>query len=119
MRWSTNMENGSTDTRGDDRPEPVHQDLDVLLAELVRKGWQLTFRVIPNDWNAVAEAEILFERMWETEPPRTLQEDMEALKQGLAPQAAVHWRFNPFEPHTIYKAVKRFHHLFVENARTL
>jgi hypothetical protein len=113
------MENVSTAAGDADKSGAGPEELDALLAELVRKGWQLTFRVIPNEYNAVAEAEILFERMWDTEPPRTVQEDMEALKQGLPPQATLHWRFNPFEPHAIYNAVKRFHHLFVENARML
>lgn len=54
--------------------------------------------------------------LWDTEPPRTVKEDFQALAQGLAPQAPIHWRFNPFEPDSIYKAVKRFHHLFVENS---
>ncbi len=111
------MENVSTDARDDGKPEVEHEELEQLLAELVRKGWQLTFKVIPNDWMAVSEAEILFERMWDTEPARTVQEDVAALKAGLAPQAPVHWRFDPFESDSIYKAVKRFHHLFVENTR--
>ncbi len=113
------MENDSTGARDAAKSEAEQEELARLLAELVRKGWQLTFRVIPNDWHAVAEAEICFERMWDTEPPRTVQEDMAALARGLAPQATVHWRFDPFEPYSIYKAVKRFHHLFVENARTV
>jgi hypothetical protein len=89
-----------------------------LLAELVRAGWELHIRVIPNEWKAISEAEIFFERAWSSDPPRTVQEDMQALKQGLAPQAPIHWKFDPFEPESIYKAVKRFHHLFVENAPT-
>lgn len=108
------MENVSTEARDEGKPEVQGEDLAQLLAEVVRHGWQLTFQVIPNDWMAVSEAEILFERLWETEPPRTVQEDMAALKAGLAPQAPVHWRFNPLEPDSIYKAVKRFHHLFVK-----
>ncbi len=109
------MANVSTDdARDEEKPEAESEELGRLLAEIVRKGWQLTIRVIPNDWMAVAEAEIVFERLWDNEPPRTAQEDFQALAHGLAPQAPIHWRFNPFEPDSIYKAVKRFHHLFVE-----
>lgn len=35
----------------------------------------------------------------------------------LAPQAPVHWKFDPFDPLSIFKAVNRFHYVFVENAQ--
>lgn len=112
------MENVSTDARDDGEFEAEREELALLLAELVRKGWQLTFHVIPNDWMAVSHAEVVFERVWDTEPPRTPTEDFQALAHGLAPQAPVHSGIDPFEPNSIYKAVKRFHHLFVGRTRT-
>lgn len=65
---------------------------------------------------AKSQAEIYFERAWDTDPPQIVQEDMEAVKQGLAPQAPVHWKLDPFDPLSIFKTAKRFHYLFVENA---
>lgn len=110
------MENVSIAAEGDQHPDPQSGELARLLAELVRAGWQLHFRVIPNDWMAVSQAEVYFERAWDTEPPRTVLEDMQALRQGLAPQTPIHWKIDPFDALSIHKAVKRFHHLFVENA---
>lgn len=110
------MENVSIEEEGGENLDPQSGELTRLLAELVRAGWQFHFRVVPNEWMAVSQAEIYFERAWDTDPPRLVQEDMEALKQGFAPQAPVHWKFDPFDPRSIYKAVKRFHYLFVENA---
>ncbi|HZQ09844.1 MAG TPA: hypothetical protein VFD70_24920 [Anaerolineae bacterium] len=85
-----------------------------LTVELLRAGWLLTFQIVPNEWGAIAEAEIIFERVRDSAPPRTLREDFEALRQGLAPQAPIHWKFDPFDPISMYKSVKRFHHLFLQ-----
>lgn len=41
---------------------------------------------------------------------------MTAVAHGLPSQAPVHWKFDPFDPVSFYKAVKRFHELFEENA---
>ena len=113
------MENVSIAAADDANHDVASGELVRLLAELVRAGWQLQIQSVPNEWMAVSQAEIVFERAWNTESPRTAQEDMKALGQGLAPQAPVHWTFDPFEPLSIFKSIKRFHHLFVENARTV
>lgn len=107
------MGNASIAAGGAENPEASSIELARLVAELLRAGWQLTFQIVPNEWGAVAEAEILFERVRDTSPPRTPQQDLEALKNGLAPQAPVHWKFDPFDPHSLYQAVKRFHTLFL------
>jgi len=57
---------------------------------------------------------MLFERVRDSSPPRTFKEDFDALKQGLAPQAPIHWKFDPFDPLSMYKTVKRFHNLFLQ-----
>lgn len=111
------MENVSIAAADSENRDPESDELARLLAELVRAGWQLHFQLVPNDWMAVSQAEIVFERAWNTDPPRTAQEDMQALKQRLAPQAPVHWNFDPLDPISIFKSIKRFHHLFVENGR--
>ncbi len=111
------MEIVSTVADGDQNLDPPSGELVRLLAELIRAGWQLHFEVIPNGWRALSQAEIIFEPIWNSDPPRTLQEEFEALKHGLPPEVSVHWKFDPFDPQSIYKAVKRFHHLFVENSR--
>lgn len=85
-----------------------------LVLELLRAGWLLTFQIVPNEWGAVAEAEIIFERVKDGSPPRTLQQDFDALQQGLAPQAPIHWKFDPFDPLSMYTTVKRFHNLFLQ-----
>lgn len=108
------MENASIAAEGGENLDPQSGELTRLLAEIVRAGWQVSFRVVPNEWMAVSQAEIYFERSWNDHPLRTAQEDIEALKEGLAPQAPIHWKFDPFEPLSICKAVKRFHYLFVE-----
>jgi hypothetical protein len=111
------MENVSIAAADDGNRDAESNELARLLAELVRAGWQLHFQLVPNDWMAVSQAEIVFERAWNTALPRTAQEDMQALKQGFAPQAPVHWKFDPFDPLSIHKSVRRFHQLFVENGR--
>ena len=113
------MENVSIEAAGDGNLDAQSGELARLLAELVRAGWQLTIQIVPNEWHAITQGEVFFERAWNADPPRTLKEDMDAVKQGLAPQAPVHWKFDPLDPQSIYKAVKRFHHLFVENSREL
>jgi len=110
------MDNIATAER-DRYRDPESGELARLLTELVRAGWYLHLQWIPNDWMAVSQAEILFERAWNLDPPRTIQEEMQALKQGLAPQATVHWRLDPFDPHSIHKAVKCFHRFFVAPSR--
>ncbi len=113
------MENVSTAAEGDKNLDPQSGELARLLAELVRAGWILTVQIVPNEWHAITQGEVFFERAWNADPPRTLKEDMDALKRGLSPQAPVHWKFDPFDPNSIYHAVKRFHRLFVENSREL
>ncbi len=112
------MENASIAAEGGKDLEAQSAELARLLAELVRAGWRVQFSVVPNEWMALSQAEIVFERAWNDEPPRTVQEDLEALKKGRAPQAPIHWKFDPFDPFSICNAVKRFHHLFVENAKS-
>lgn len=111
------METVSTAGTDDGNLEPQSGKLARLLVELVRAGYTFTFQLIPNEWGAIAEAEVVFERTLQTEPVRTMQEDFEALKEGKLPQAPIRWKFDPFEPLSLYKAIKRFHHLFVENQR--
>ena len=108
------MENDFIAAAGGENLDAPSIELARLTAELLRAGWQLTFQIVPNEWGAVAEAEIIFERVRDSAPPRTLKEDFEALKQGLAPQAPIHWKFDPFDPISMYKTVKRFHHLFLQ-----
>jgi hypothetical protein len=108
-------DNWLTNRDGDQHTE--QSDLARLLSELVRAGWNVHIQLIPNDWMAVSHAEILFERAWELDSPRTLHEDMQAVKHGFAPQANVHWRFDPFAPRSFEKAVQRFHQLFVAPSR--
>ena len=112
------MENASIAAEDGKEVESQNAELARLLAELVRAGWRVQFSVVPNEWMALSQAEIVFERAWNDEPPRTVQEDLEALKKGRAPQAPIHWKFDPFDPFSICNAVKRFHHLFVENAKS-
>lgn len=113
------MENARTQTvrsiaaGGAENPDAPSIELARLIAELLRAGWRITLQIVPNEWGAVAEAEILFERVRESAPPRTLQQDMEALTNGLVPQAPVHWKFDPFTPLSLCQALKRFHTLFV------
>lgn len=111
------MEISSTAGTDGENLDPQSGELARLLVELLRAGYVFTFQVVPNEWGAITNAEIVFERALQTEPPRTMQEDFEALKQGRAPQAPIHWKFNPFEPLSLYKAIKRFHHLVIENAQ--
>jgi hypothetical protein len=111
------MDNVATASRDDENRNPESSELARLLSELIRAGWQLHFQLIPNEWMAVSQAEIIFERAWDIDRPRTAQEAMQALKQGLTPQAPVHWKFDPFDPPSIHKAVKRFHQLFVAPSR--
>ncbi len=110
------MDDVSTGEVGGANPDEERGELAELVAELVRKGWELQIRAVPNDLGTMAEAEIVFENLRLEEPPRTVQQEMQAVSRGLAPQVPVHWKFDPFDPYSIYKAVKRFHHLFVENA---
>lgn len=60
--------------------DPSGRELARLLAELVRAGYSLTIQMLPNEWGAVTTGEIIFERVLQTEPARTLREDMEALE---------------------------------------
>lgn len=84
------------------------------MAESVRKGWELQIRAIPNEWNAMAEAEVVFYNAHESDQPRTAQEDMAAVAHSLPSEAPVHWKFDPFDSISLYRAVKRFHELFAE-----
>lgn len=111
-----NMENAFIAAEGGEELDAQSAELARLLAELVSAGWQIQLRVVPNEWMAVSQAEIYFEHAWDAGSKRTAQEDLEAVRQGFAPQAPVHWKFDPFDPLSIYKAVKRFHHLFVKKA---
>lgn len=110
------METVSTAGTDGENLDPQSGELARLLVELVRAGYTFTFQVIPNEWGAITDAEIVFERALQPEPLLTVQEELEALKEGNAPQAPIHWKFNPFEPLSLYEAIKRFHHLFVEKA---
>jgi len=85
------------------------------MVELLRAGYAITVQVVPNDWGAIMNAEIVFERVLRLEPARSVQDDIKTLKEGKPPQAPIHWKFDPFEPLSLYKAIKRFHHLFVES----
>lgn len=111
------METVSTAGTDGENLDPQSGELARLLVELVRAGYTFTFQIVPNEWGAIVNAEVIFERIMQAEPLRTLQEDLEELKSGNPPQAPIHWKFNPFEPLSVYEAIKRFHHLFVENER--
>jgi hypothetical protein len=107
------METISTAGTDAENLEPQGTDLPQLITELVRAGYSLTFQAVPNAWGAVSDAEVVFERAPQPIPIRTVGDDLEELKQGNPPQAPIHWKFNPFKPRSLYRAVKRFHHLFV------
>ncbi len=109
------METVSTAGTDGENLDPQSGELARLLSELVRAGYTFTFQVVPNEWGAITNAEVIFERALQPEALQKVQEEIEALKEGSAPQAPIHWKFSPFEPISLYKAVKRFHHLFVEN----
>ena len=111
------METVSTAGTDGENLDPQSGELARLLVELVRAGYTFTFQVVPNEWGAITNAEIIFERALQLEPLQTMQEELEELKAGNPPQAPIHWKFNPFEPLSLYMAIKRFHHLFVANGR--
>lgn len=112
------METVSTAGTDGENLDPQSGELARLLVELLRAGYIFTFQVVPNEWGAITNAEVIFERALQPEPLQTVQEEIEALKEGMAPQSPLHWKFNPFEPLSLFMAVKRFHHLFVENAHS-
>lgn len=112
------METVSTAGTDGENLDPQSIELARLLVELVRAGYIFTFQVVPNEWGAITDAEIVFERALQPEPLQTVQEEIEALKEGNPPQAPIHWKFNPFEPLSVYDAVKRFHHLFLDHPPT-
>lgn len=112
------MESVSTAGTDGENLEPQSVELARMMVELLRAGYAFTVQVVPNDWGAISNAEIVFNCVLQPEPARTMQEDIEALKEGKPPQAPIHWKFDPYEPLSLYKAVKRFHHLFVENGHS-
>lgn len=110
------MEMTSTAGANGENLDPQSGELARLLVELVRAGYTFTFQVVPNEWGVMTNAEIVFERAMKSESARTVQAEIEAVKEGMAPKAPIHWRFDPFEPVSLFKAIKRFHQLFVEKA---
>src|SRR4051812_42296734 len=111
------METVSTAGTDGENLDPQSGELARLLVELVRAGYTFTFQVVPNEWGAITNAEVIFERALQPERLQTVQEEIKEQKEENPPQAPIHWKFNPFEPLSVYEAIKRFHHLFVERTQ--
>lgn len=85
--------------------------LEHLLSQLLRSDWQVTFEPTRNEWGGLTTALVVFTKA--DIDPRTVSEDMAALKSGEPPSTPIETRIDLFDSQSLYKAIKRIHSIFV------